>query len=164
MAMNVKSLVYTMLSVGLAMHVAASYAGGSAAPDNQAQDAGDGKAGARPIPKRAIEACNSKAEGDACSISTPKMGNIDGTCRKPPRAQGQVICVPNPLPQQFDACKGKAEGDACTFTGRKNNTVNGNCRKRPKVSDQLMCAHPKEGMDGHDGAGAPGENPPPVGQ
>ena len=45
-------------------------------------------------PPEAIEACKDLGEGDACSVETPR-GKLEGTCRKPPRGDGDgLACVP----------------------------------------------------------------------
>ncbi|WP_444928570.1 hypothetical protein ACJJIF_11895 [Microbulbifer sp. SSSA002] len=46
----------------------------------------------RQPPQEAIDACSSLAEGDACTVETPR-GTLEGTCRQPPQAE-QIVCVP----------------------------------------------------------------------
>ncbi|MCO1335570.1 hypothetical protein MO867_14620 [Microbulbifer sp. OS29] len=43
-------------------------------------------------PQEAIDACNNMAEGDACTVETPR-GTLEGTCRMPPQVE-QLVCVP----------------------------------------------------------------------
>jgi hypothetical protein len=51
----------------------------------------------RPIPKEAIVACASLADGDACTV-TFGPNTIDGTCTKTP--DGVLACRPNHPPPQ----------------------------------------------------------------
>ncbi|WNZ55802.1 hypothetical protein ACJJIQ_17290 [Microbulbifer sp. ANSA003] len=46
----------------------------------------------RQPPQEAIDACSSLAEGDACTVETPR-GTLEGTCRMPPQIE-QLVCVP----------------------------------------------------------------------
>jgi len=44
-------------------------------------------------PPEAIEACKDLNEGDACRFETPR-GELEGACRKPPRGDDGLACVP----------------------------------------------------------------------
>tara|TARA_R110001592_G_scaffold7126_7_gene40213 strand:- start:14090 stop:14368 length:279 start_codon:yes stop_codon:yes gene_type:complete len=44
-------------------------------------------------PAEAIEACENSADGDSCSITTPRNETLEGTCRTPPRLE-QLVCAP----------------------------------------------------------------------
>jgi len=44
-------------------------------------------------PTEAFEACASLSENASCSVSTQR-GDITGTCKAPPRGEGDLACVP----------------------------------------------------------------------
>lgn len=98
-----------------------------------------------------VQACDEKAEGDACTIT---FGNqtIDGKCVN---RQGNISCIPgNGVPGNgsmgqmpsmaggLEACGGKVEGDACAMTFR-NQTVDGACRN---WNENLTCTPNNPGM------------------
>jgi len=48
----------------------------------------------------AFSACKSKAEGQSCTV-TSSRGEMTGTCKAPPRGEGELACVPaNNRPQR----------------------------------------------------------------
>lgn len=152
-------IFYSVLTVCVGLH-SPVYAQGTNNPPPPENGEGMGKGegngpGHRPIPKEAIDACNGKTAGETCSFTGRMDNTIEGTCRTPPRAEGQVVCVPKPPQQAFDACKGKAEGDTCTFTGRRGMNVNGTCKKPPVGGEDMVCRPDKRPMSGN-----AGNNPP----
>lgn len=133
-------IFYSLLTVCMSFHLPAYAQGTDNPPAPQTTDDAGGKGpGHRPIPKEAMDACSGKAAGDACSFTGRMNNTVEGTCRTPPRAEGQVVCMPKPPKEAFDACKGKAEGDACTFTGRKGTAMSGNCKKPPVGGEEMVC-------------------------
>jgi hypothetical protein len=102
----------------------------------------------RGVPREAIEACNGKAAGDACSLTIHDR-TITGTCRAPagPGAgsgsDAALACLPDrppgPPPAAVDACSGKAEGDACSVSDG-DHAFDGTCRKGPDGNGPLACA------------------------
>jgi membrane fusion protein (multidrug efflux system) len=64
------------------------------APDAAAAGSAPRPGGRRNPPPQAVAACASKAEGDACSFTTPR-GEMDGTCQPRPDAADQVSCRPS---------------------------------------------------------------------
>jgi hypothetical protein len=95
-------------------------------------------------PQEAFDACKTHGEGDDCSV-TFDGHTINGTCRKGPNGEPDLICEParppSPPPQAVEACKGSAEGASCIIT-LHGQTVNGTCRKGPGDSDVVACAPP----------------------
>ncbi len=46
-------------------------------------------------PKEALAACESKAEGGACTVETPNGDRVTGRCRRGPRGETPLACVPS---------------------------------------------------------------------
>ena len=86
-------------------------------------------------PKAAIEACQSKGEGDACDFTGPMGRHREGTCKKGPQGEGVLACAPKPPKEALDACQGKKDGDTCSFTGKKDKNVSGNCKSLPRLGE-----------------------------
>lgn len=60
-------------------------------------DEGQGKQGPRPghkPPQVAIDACSGKNDGDACNFTGRNNDNIEGSCRRGPRQEHELACVP----------------------------------------------------------------------
>lgn len=74
------------------------------AQDNQR---GDGPSRKSPPPE-AIAACENSASGDVCSFTSPH-GELNGTCRIPPK-QEELACVPKNHPRGQHP-KGKGQQD-----------------------------------------------------
>ena len=86
----------------------ASPPGGSSAPGSQGQrqptaggtldaaalESAPRRGGRRSPPPQALVACETKAEGDACSFTTPR-GEMDGTCQPRRDAPDQISCRPS---------------------------------------------------------------------
>jgi hypothetical protein len=57
--------------------------------------------GAPPLPRQppreAIEACEGRAAGDACTVKLPDR-TIDGVCRNGPDGNGPLACAPSAPP------------------------------------------------------------------
>ncbi|MFT7002858.1 MAG: hypothetical protein ACJAWW_000192 [Sulfurimonas sp.] len=51
----------------------------------------------REPPKEAITACENKASGDTCSITTPKGNTLEGTCKNTPDDK-YFVCMPENMP------------------------------------------------------------------
>ncbi|MGA2447835.1 MAG: hypothetical protein ABTD50_04080 [Polyangiaceae bacterium] len=79
-------------------------------------------------PPEAYAACDSKAAGDACTMSMHGE-TVDGTCNMFP-SDTRLSCRPNhppPVPRAaLEACRDKKEGDACTVTF-DGHTMDGTC-------------------------------------
>jgi hypothetical protein len=61
-----------------------------------AQSGGPPPGGCHP-PQEAIDACSSRAEGDACSVTFGDH-TMEGTCRKGPNGDGPLACAPKGPP------------------------------------------------------------------
>jgi hypothetical protein len=88
MSLYVRSLFVGALLFGVPL-TAAAQSGGP-------PPGGPPPGGFRP-PQVAIDACSSRAEGDACSVTFGDH-TIDGTCRKSPSGEGPLACAPNGPP------------------------------------------------------------------
>jgi len=125
---------------------------GDAAPDAPA-DAGVDLSD--PGMQAAIQACEGRAEGDACTLTFPGQ-TVDGACVV---FQGVLACsmtaTPNPPDNPHEAsvqaCAGKAGGDDCQFTF-DGQTTTGTCEQ---VQGELQC-RPQDGP-GPGGGGLPPE-------
>jgi hypothetical protein len=97
-------------------------------------------------PQEALDACNGKAAGDACTLTTPDGQTVSSTCGScgdgmplacmPPRHEG------GPPQAALDACGGKAAGDTCSLTAPDGQAVSGTCRNGPDGAGPLACAPP----------------------
>jgi hypothetical protein len=91
-------------------------------------------------PQAAIDACASKAAGDACTVSLGEH-SMSGTCAALPDA-GTLACRPDhppgPPPEAFEACSGKSAGDACSVT-HDGHTLGGSCSHGPHGDGPLAC-------------------------
>lgn len=125
-------------------------------------------------PPEALEACRSKAVGDACTVTLGKE-SLAGECVTPPAppsgapdgASAPVVCRPDKMPEHgpggrphgpppeevFAACDGKAADAACSVT-LGDHTIEGTCRAAPPTMNEtrLGCAPSRP---------PPGERPPP---
>ena len=156
---------------------------------SQAQSAtpaeGSGGEGKHPPPRHhhgpppeALEACRSKAVGDACTVTFGKE-SLAGKCVTPPAppsgapdgASAPVVCRPDKMPEHgpgggpggrphgpppeevFAACDGKAADAACSVT-LGDHTIEGTCRAAPPTMNEtrLGCAPSRQ---------PPGEGPRP---
>ena len=96
-------------------------------------------------PPEAVEACNGKSEGTACTVSFDGK-SLNGTCSNGPHRSDTIACRPEggpgghhgPPPEASAACSGKAEGATCSFT-HHDRTLEGTCRTGPN-GDALACA------------------------
>ncbi len=76
-----------------------------------------------------VAACDGKAAGDACLLTSPSGVAVDGTCRATLDAS-VVACAPNPPAppaELVQACAGKALADACQVTEPFGDTRSGTC-------------------------------------
>ena len=96
-----------------------------------------------PPPTEALEACDEKAEGDACIVELPER-QLDGTCRATPH-DDDLVCAPSgrrghraPPEEALEACDEKAEGDACVVE-LPERQLDGTCRATPH-DEGLACA------------------------
>ncbi|HEX4337612.1 MAG TPA: hypothetical protein VH062_16980 [Polyangiaceae bacterium] len=126
MHVNIRSLFVALL---FGAPLAAQSAGGGPPPHGQP-------------PQEAIEACASKAEGDACSVTFHDR-TMDGTCRKGPNGEGTLACAPKgpppgPPPEAVQACANLAKGDACKVTFG-DHTMEGTCVNGPSGNEPLAC-------------------------
>lgn len=99
--------------------------------------------------KEMVDACQSKADGDACSFMTPKNDTLNGHCHKSPNAEATLACMPKPPKEAVDACQSKADGDACSFMGMNNVALDGNCKMSLSGDKSLVCAPKMQNMDDH---------------
>lgn len=99
-------------------------------------------------PPEAFTACESKAVGDACSV-TFDGNSVAGHCSSPPPgvSDTRISCRPDnlpdhppgghraPPPEVFDACTGKAADAACNVT-LGDHTFSGTCHAPPPGVDE----------------------------
>lgn len=109
-------------------------------------------------PQAALDACQGKAAGDACSVALPDR-EIAGSCVAPPEdaPPADLFCVPadaprpaggprghrGPPPEAFAACEGVPVGDACTVP-RGDDAIEGHCLT-PPWDDEAPAACVPEG-------------------
>jgi hypothetical protein len=69
-------------------------------------------------PQAAIDACASKASGDACTLTGRSGASLDGTCGNGPHGTSSVLaCGPaGHFPDAATACAGLAAGAACSLS------------------------------------------------
>jgi hypothetical protein len=98
--------------------------------------------------QKAIDACNGKASGDACTIST-EDDSVAGLCTTVADFGSVLICIPPPpIPPAVSACDGKNAGDMCSFQ-HEDMTIDGTC-VTPPGGTGLVCqpALPSNPCDG----------------
>ncbi len=97
--------------------------------------------GPPPLPEEAFAACQSKTEGEACSVQL-KDHELKGTCSKHP-SDARLFCRPSGHPkpplEAFLACNGKQAADRCSVS-RGSESVDGTCRAAH--DGRLFCALP----------------------
>jgi hypothetical protein len=96
-------------------------------------------------PKQAVEACTSKAAGDACSVTFDNGHASEGTCHTGADAASPLACMPKhmhhgPPKEAIDACKSLAAGATCSVTF-DDHTIDGTCQARHDGEGPLAC-HP----------------------
>jgi hypothetical protein len=128
-----------MNRIGIAAFAAAavlSVAGTSVLAD-------DGRGPPPAPPPEAFQACQSLAEGAACTV-THGDHQMAGTCRSGPDG-GALACAParphGPPPEAFQACQSLAEGATCTVS-MHGRSMTGTCRSGPD-GGTLACAPPR---------------------
>lgn len=87
--MTVRSLLPRVVLPGLLL------LGGASLTHAQPRGGDDGQR--RGPPPEALAACDSLAEGDACSFSGPR-GDVDGACRLSPAGESPLACAPDRAP------------------------------------------------------------------
>ncbi|GAA0404101.1 hypothetical protein GCM10009133_10940 [Cocleimonas flava] len=83
--MKSKTIASTLFVVMAALSISAC------SSDNQ-RGGKRGGSGGKP-PAEAFEACASKSEGQSCTVSSSR-GEMSGTCKAPPKGEGELACVP----------------------------------------------------------------------
>jgi hypothetical protein len=102
-------------------------------------------------PPEALAACTSRAQGAACSFTSPRGEQLTGTCTAP---QGlPLACMPTggprgpggpghgPPPEALTACRDTAVGDACVVD-TPHGTIEGTCRQTPQGNACLPAGPP----------------------
>lgn len=84
--MNKKSVASTLFVLMATLSIAACSGSGNH------QGGKKGGKGGKP-PAEAFTACASKSEGQSCTV-TSSRGEMSGTCKAPPRGEGELACVP----------------------------------------------------------------------
>lgn len=142
---------------------ACTQAGDEALAEDSALSAMDdrpppGGPGHRP-PREALEACEGKAAGDACTVVLPDR-EIDGTCTAPPEGapDHRLFCLPEgappppqdgrcpqpPPPEAFAACEDLAVGEACTVR-HGDESIEGTCLTPPWDDEAPTACLPQGG-------------------
>ena len=92
-------------------------------------------------PPEAFAACESLAEGDACTVSIHEH-TLEGSCLSPPDGDGPLACAPDgPPPEALAACAELALGDACTIA-LEDHILEGSCLPPPEGDGPLACVPP----------------------
>jgi hypothetical protein len=114
---------------GLPWHGRCSYESAGGSDVAVAPARAESQQGPRRPPQAALDACESKAAGDACQVALPDR-TLTGTCAATP--EGTLVCRPDhppgPPPEMTRACEGKADGDSCTLA-HDDHQEQGVCRK-----------------------------------
>ena len=84
--MKSKTIASTLFVVMAALSISAC------SSDNQRGGKRGGGSEGKP-PAEAFEACASKSEGQSCTVSSSR-GEMSGTCKAPPKGEGELACVP----------------------------------------------------------------------
>ncbi|MCC6897422.1 MAG: hypothetical protein IT377_00530 [Polyangiaceae bacterium] len=108
-------------------------------------------------PPEALAACQGSSDGAPCSVDLAEL-EIPGACRKGPKGEPELACVPSapppghpgPPPEAIDACKALSADASCSVK-LGDEIITGKCLGPPHGEGPLACI-PKD---------MPPQGPPP---